>query len=85
MARPALELPTTAAIRTAVLGGSAPAVLSRLVVADDLAAGRLRTVAVPDLDLRRSLRAIWTGPRTPPSGPARDLVAIAAAGSRRRS
>jgi DNA-binding transcriptional LysR family regulator len=85
LARPALELPTTAAIRTTVLGGSAPAVLSRLVVADDLATGRLRAVPVPDLDLRRALRAIWAGARTPPAGPARDLVAIAAAGIAGRS
>jgi DNA-binding transcriptional LysR family regulator len=83
LAPPAHELPTTAAIRTAVLSGGAPAVLSRLVVADDLAAGRVRTVPVADLALNRSLRAIWLGDRVPPAGPARDLVAIASAVARR--
>ena len=77
IAPPALELSTTAAIRTAVLAGAAPAVLSAMVVAEDLAAGRLRRVPVRGLDLRRALRAVWVGGRTPPAGPARDLVAIA--------
>ncbi len=81
MANAALELPTTAAIRTAVLDGTAPAVLSRLAVADDLAGGRLRAVGVNDVELARSLRAIWLGARVPPAGPARDLVAIASAGA----
>ncbi|MDT4928111.1 MAG: hypothetical protein QOF92_978 [Pseudonocardiales bacterium] len=75
----ALELSTTAAIRTAVLAGAGPAVLSDLVVADDVAAGRLRAVPVADVDLGRALRAIWTGGRTPPAGLVRNLVAIAAA------
>ena len=32
---------------------------------------------VRDLDLRRSLRAVWVGGSTPPAGPVRDLLAIA--------
>lgn len=76
---PAWELSTTAAVRAAVLAGAGPAVLSALVVSDDLAAGRLRRVGVEGLDLGRSLRAIWTGTRTPPAGAVRDLVAIASA------
>ncbi|MHA3705173.1 LysR family transcriptional regulator [Jatrophihabitans sp. YIM 134969] len=79
---PALELSTTAAVRAAVLAGAAPAVLSALVVADDLAAGRLVEVTVVGIDLGRSLRAVWSGPRTPPAGPVRDLVAVAAARAR---
>jgi DNA-binding transcriptional LysR family regulator len=39
------------------------------------AAGRLVQIPVPDLDLRRELRAIWDGPTTPPPGLARDLIA----------
>ena len=74
-ARPALELSTAAAVRAAVLAGSAPAVLSRLAVADDFAAGRLRVVAVDGLHLRRDLRAVWLGGRTPPAGAVRDLLA----------
>lgn len=73
-ARPALELSTSAAIRGAVLAGSAPAVLSQLAVSDDIATGRLRVIPVHDLDLRRELRAVWLGGRTPPAGPVRDLL-----------
>jgi molybdate transport repressor ModE-like protein len=73
-APPALELSTATGIRAAVLAGSAPAVLSRLAVADDLASGRLQVIPVEDVDLRRSLRAVWTGGRTPPAGAVRDLI-----------
>lgn len=78
-AEPALELSTTAAVRGAVVAGAGPAVLSVLVVGDDLAAGRLRAVPVADLDLTRDLRAVWMGSRTPPAGPVRDLIALATA------
>jgi DNA-binding transcriptional LysR family regulator len=71
---PALELSTSAAVRAAVLAGSAPAVLSRLAVSDDIATGRLRMVPVSGLDLRRDLRAVWLGGRTPPAGAVRDLL-----------
>ncbi len=73
-AQPVLELSSAAAVRAAVIAGAGPAVMSRLAVADDLAIGRLRTVAVPELNLRRELRAIWVGGRTPPAGAARDLL-----------
>ncbi len=71
---PVLELSSAAAVRAAVLAGAGPAVMSRLTVADDLAVGRLGTVAVPELKLRRQLRAIWVGGRTPPAGAIRDLL-----------
>ncbi|MGW2957726.1 LysR family transcriptional regulator [Streptomyces sp. NPDC001220] len=71
----ALSLSTTAAIRSAALAGAAPAVISELAVADDLAGGRLVAVETPELDLRRTLRAVWDGAATPPSGAARDLIA----------
>jgi DNA-binding transcriptional LysR family regulator len=74
-AQPVLELSSAAAVRAAVVAGAGPAVMSRLAVADDLAIGRLRTVAVPELNLHRELRAIWVGGRTPPTGAARDLLA----------
>ena len=73
-APPVLELSSAAAVRAAVLAGAGPAVMSRLAVVDDVAAGRLRTVAVPELDLRRDLRAIWVGGRIPPAGAVRDLL-----------
>ncbi|ORX16036.1 LysR family transcriptional regulator [Mycobacterium szulgai] len=69
-----LEFASAAAVRAAVLAGAGPAVMSRLAVSDDLGHDRLRAVAVADLDLRRDLRAIWMGARTPPAGAARDLL-----------
>lgn len=73
-AAPALELSTAAAVRAAVLAGAAPAVLSRLAVADDLRAGRLHRIIVPGLNLRRDLRAVWQGPPAPPAGAVRILL-----------
>jgi DNA-binding transcriptional LysR family regulator len=78
-AQVALSLSTTSAIRAAVLAGAGPAVLSRLSVGDDLAAGRLVQVEVPGLDLRRPLRVVWRGAASPPAGAARDLIAHIAA------
>jgi len=69
-----LEFASAAAVRAAILAGAGPAVMSRLAVSDDLSHDRLRAVAVADLDLRRDLRAIWMGARTPPAGAARDLL-----------
>jgi DNA-binding transcriptional LysR family regulator len=71
----ALSVSTTAAGRSAVLAGAAPAVISELAVADDLAAGRLVEIQTPELDLRRTLRVIWNDTANPPAGAARDLVA----------
>ena len=71
----ALSASTTSAVRAAVLAGAAPAVITELAVADDLAAGRLSRIEIPELDLDRPLRAIWNGSANPPAGPARDLVA----------
>jgi DNA-binding transcriptional LysR family regulator len=73
-AHPVLELSSSVAVRAAVVAGAGPAVMSRLAVADDVAAGRLRIVPVPELDLKRELRAIWVGGRVPPAGAIRDLL-----------
>lgn len=73
---PALQMPSNAAVRVSVAAGTAPAVLSRLAVAEQVAAGAMRIVPLADLDLHRPLRAIWTGPRRL-DGVAADLVAIA--------
>lgn len=62
IAPPALELSSNAAIRVATMAGTAPAVLSRIAVADAIAAGSLRQVTVSGLDLRRTIRAVWSGP-----------------------
>ena len=71
---PVMALSTTSAVRAAVLAGAGPAVLSALTVADDLTTGRLVAVDVQDVDLRRQLRAVWIGVRTPPAGAVRDLL-----------
>jgi DNA-binding transcriptional LysR family regulator len=77
LAAPALRLSTTTAVRQAVQAGAGPAVLSLLAVRENVAAGRLAVIRVPDLDLRRRLRAVWAGAAQPPAGPVRDLVAVA--------
>ena len=73
-AEPAISLSTTTAIRAAVAAGAGPAVLSSLAVRDDVSRGQLVRVAIDELDLSRSLRAVWQGDRQPPAGAARDLV-----------
>jgi DNA-binding transcriptional LysR family regulator len=61
--RSRLELGSTESILAAARRGEAPAVLSALAVADDLAAGRLVRVGTQDVDLTRSLRAVWANGR----------------------
>lgn len=77
-------LHSNAAIRVSAQAGTAPAVLSRIAVADALATGVLLEVPVEDegakKHLRRELRAVWTGPRRL-SGVAADLVTIARSAS----
>jgi len=77
LSEPVAEFGTATAVREAVRAGLAPAVLSDLAVADDLASGRLVAVRTTGVDLRRELRAVWVGADTPPPGPARDLIAVA--------
>ena len=72
---PLLELASGAAIRTSVLGGVGPAVLSTLAIADDVAAGELRMVEVEGLDLQRTIRAVWRPPRNI-DGPAGELLKL---------
>jgi molybdate transport repressor ModE-like protein len=76
-AEPLLELSASAAVRSAVLAGAAPGVLSDLAVRDDLAARRLHPVTVPGLTLHRELRLIRPDGSTP-DGPAGHLARIAA-------
>jgi molybdate transport repressor ModE-like protein len=79
VAPPALELPSTAAVRAAVAAGAGPAALSEHAVRDDIASGRLTPISVAGLDLSRRLHAVWTRGANPPAGPARDLVQWAVA------
>ncbi|MFE3190958.1 LysR family transcriptional regulator [Nocardia sp. NPDC059240] len=77
-APPAAELGSAAAILTTARSGAAPAVVSRLIVAHELRAGTLREIPLADaMTLTRKFRAIWHR-RTPPTGPAADLVELAA-------
>lgn len=62
-AEPSMVLHSNAAVRTAVAGGAGCALLSELVVAADLREGRLVQIPVRGVDLRRTLRAVWDGPR----------------------
>lgn len=73
---PLLELGSSAAVRSTVLAGAGPALLSELVVAADVAAGLLVDVPTEGVDLTRLLRLVWTA-ESPPQGPAADLVRIA--------
>ncbi|MBF6521429.1 LysR family transcriptional regulator [Nocardia farcinica] len=77
-APPAAELGSAVAILEAVRTGLAPAVLSALITAPELAAGRVVEVPVADATvLTRRFRAIWRR-EAPPSGAAETLAACAA-------
>lgn len=79
LAAPLVELSTSAAVRSSIIAGTAPGVLSSLAVRDDLILGRLVAIPTQGLSLRRPLTAIWmTGP-APSEAVAKDLVAIASA------
>lgn len=73
---PLLELGSSAAVRSAVLAGAGPALISELIVATDLVTGTLTEVPTDNLKLARDLRAVWrTGTR--PVGAAADLLTCA--------
>ncbi|MGW0177959.1 LysR family transcriptional regulator [Nocardia sp. NPDC003345] len=74
-AAPLLELGSGAAVRTSVLGGVGPAVLSTLAVSVQVERGELKVVEVEGLHLDRTLRAVWRPPRQL-EGPAGDLVRL---------
>ncbi|WP_394807187.1 LysR substrate-binding domain-containing protein [Streptomyces asiaticus] len=63
------------AVRNAVIAGTGPAVISELAVGADLADGRLVSVEVEGIELRRALRAVWASGRVP-VGPAAELLAV---------
>lgn len=54
-----LELGSTSAVRSAVLHGNSPTVISRLAVAAELQSGSLVEIRVTDLAIERRLRAVW--------------------------
>jgi DNA-binding transcriptional LysR family regulator len=76
--RIAMELGTSAAVRSAIAAGVGPGVLSRLAVRDDLVLGRLVAVEVAGPPLIRELTAVWNSDDPlPPEG--RRLLAVATA------
>lgn len=62
----ALDLGSLSAVRIAVINGSAPTVISRLAVRDDLVSGSLVEVPVAGLTIERRLLAIWPQRDAPP-------------------
>ena len=79
---PLAELGSTTAIKAAVAAGLGPAVLSRLAVRVEIADGRLIEVPTVDLDLGRSIRAVWSV-RRQLGGPAKQLLTCAGASAER--
>jgi DNA-binding transcriptional LysR family regulator len=73
--RPAVELASTTAIKTAIAAGEGVGVVSRLAVASELADGRLAAITVNGLRLARRFRAVWA-PGRPPAGPAGTFLAL---------
>ncbi|HEX6500669.1 MAG TPA: LysR family transcriptional regulator [Micromonosporaceae bacterium] len=61
-------LTSTEALKAAVRAGVGATVVSRLAVAEDVAAGLLVEVPVEGLDLRRPLRAVWLPGGCGPAG-----------------
>ncbi|SEO79173.1 LysR family transcriptional regulator [Actinacidiphila rubida] len=57
--RPLMVLDANAAVRSAVIEGAGPAVLSAVSVQEDLANGRIVEVPVSGADLHRQLHAVW--------------------------
>ena len=75
----AMELGTSAAVRSAIAAGVGPGVLSRLAVRDDLVLGRLVAVEVAGPPLTRQLTAVWK-PDEPLPPEAQRLLAVVTAG-----
>jgi len=76
-ARIAMELGTSAAVRSAIAEGVGPGVLSRLAVRDDLVLGRLVAIEVAGPPLRRQLTAVWRPDLDPLPPEAARLLAVA--------
>lgn len=74
-ARPLIELSSTTAVKAAAVSGAGPAVLSELVVGEELAMRRLVSVPVEGVALGRELRAVWRAGHRP-VGPARELLSL---------
>jgi DNA-binding transcriptional LysR family regulator len=76
-ARIAMELGTSAAVRSAIAAGVGPGVLSRLAVRDDLVLGRLVAIEVAGPPLTRQLTAVWRPDLDPLPPEGARLLAVA--------
>ena len=76
-ARIAMELGTSAAVRSAIAEGVGPGVLSRLAVRDDLVLGRLVAIEVAGPPLKRQLTAVWRPDLDPLPPEGARLLAVA--------
>jgi DNA-binding transcriptional LysR family regulator len=81
-ARIAMELGTSAAVRSAITAGVGPGVLSRLAVRDDLVLGRLVAVEVAGPPLKRQLTAVWRHDLDPLPPEGARLLAVARGAAR---
>jgi len=79
-ARIAMELGTSAAVRSAITAGVGPGVLSRLAVRDDLILGRLVAIEVAGPPLTRPLTAVWRHDLDPLPPEGARLLAVAGRG-----
>ncbi|HVT66643.1 MAG TPA: LysR substrate-binding domain-containing protein, partial [Trebonia sp.] len=79
-ARIAVELGTSAAVRSAIAAGIGPGVLSRLAVRDDLVLGRLVAVEVAGPPVHRRLSAEWRPDHQPLAPEAARLLSVAQRG-----
>ena len=79
----AMELGTSAAVRSAIAAGVGPGVLSRLAVRDDLVLGRLVAVEVAGPPLTRQLTAVWRPDHDPLPPEGQRLLAVAQGATRR--
>ncbi|MGI8678316.1 MAG: LysR family transcriptional regulator [Jatrophihabitans sp.] len=77
--RPAVQVDSNAAVKVLVASGSYAAVLSELVVANELRDGRLVEIPVAGADLSRVLRAVWRAGARLRGAPA-DFLGVAARG-----
>jgi DNA-binding transcriptional LysR family regulator len=84
-ARIAMELGTSAAVRSAIAQGVGPGVLSRLAVRDDLVLGRLVAIEIAGPPLSRQLTAVWRPDLDPLPPEAARLLAVAKGAARARS
>ena len=81
-ARIAMELGTSAAVRSAIAAGVGPGVLSRLAVRDDLVLGRLVAVELAGPPLLRRLTAVWRHDLDPLPPEGARLLAVAQGAAR---